>query len=170
MCSTDFEQAKVWNVTRPVARKPHKCIECHLPVRVGEPYERINSFLDSWLTQRRHVACAGLSDFVRDQVCMVQEKREHSKDLRGYPSASQPFRFDGAIPVGELAQEIHDIGEYEWELSDDDDRDCEAMGFVTSKLPHEDDDEDEAYLVTGPALVVGWLWELIREEYKEDAR
>lgn len=48
MCFTDFDVAKVYRTSQPVARKQHKCYECGHPINQGECYYRVDALWDEW--------------------------------------------------------------------------------------------------------------------------
>ena len=68
-CYCDIEPASVYRATTHVARKPHKCVECHAQVKPGERYERVFAIWDCEvqiiITCPR---CLALREFVRAHV------------------------------------------------------------------------------------------------------
>lgn len=50
------------STTSPVARKPHRCDYCELPVAVGKTHVRCDGVFDgTFYTLRLHTACADLA-------------------------------------------------------------------------------------------------------------
>lgn len=146
MCSTDFDASDVWDVNTVVARKPHKCSECYLPIPVGCRHLRIGSLFEGrWETIREHVECDAVAEFVRKKICEAQG--EH-----------------GFIAVGGLNEEIRELtGNYgEQRLTDDDRADCEALGI-------EIEDWDDGEWVGGYTAVCNWVWDLAKAPYQEAA-
>jgi len=67
-CSYDYDapSPSVYRETEPVARKPHRCVECGEPIRPGQRYHRATGIWDgSWSTFSTCSPCAT----IRAQLC-----------------------------------------------------------------------------------------------------
>lgn len=69
-CEPEYEgeYAEVWRVSWHKARKKHFCCECHEPIAVGSPYEKIFSVYDGEAsTYRTCEFCAREYESLRDK-------------------------------------------------------------------------------------------------------
>lgn len=70
MCSGSDNPPEFMDVTRPKARKQHRCCECGLPIPVGEVYIKSLGKWDGDFGQYvQHVACHELLQWISDQFC-----------------------------------------------------------------------------------------------------
>ena len=67
-CYCDFEPAKVYQADVHVARKQHKCDECHRTISSGERYERVFGIWDEPRTYKTCARCLALREFVTAHV------------------------------------------------------------------------------------------------------
>jgi hypothetical protein len=139
VCDTDFDTCDVFDITTPVARKPHRCGECDLPVKPGRTYVRVGSLYEGqWSTYHAHAECFALMRFIEKEVCgdhgtiLLHGLGEEITNLNGYSVAT----------LGERG-------------------DLVALGFAD---PVEDDDGRDP----GAREVCEWLWDCIRAEYRTD--
>jgi hypothetical protein len=70
MCSCeDAERPTFCNVTRPKARKLHRCCECNSPIQPGDRYERISGKWDGDMgTYTTCLFCEALRDVLSDAL------------------------------------------------------------------------------------------------------
>ena len=47
-CYCDFERPELYEASRPIARKEHRCYECNRKIAPGERYERVNGKWDDF--------------------------------------------------------------------------------------------------------------------------
>lgn len=60
---------KVYSWTEPVARKDHKCCECHALIRNGQKYFKAKGCWDGvWSTFRQHLLCMDACMYARDKL------------------------------------------------------------------------------------------------------
>lgn len=69
-CCVDYDPPEFINTTCPIARKVHKCCECHGVIQPGEVYERVagkwEHAFDSFCTCEK---CADLRDSLMEVAC-----------------------------------------------------------------------------------------------------
>ena len=91
-CSCDYDPAAVYNASRPLARKEHKCSECGGVIQQGERYERVDALWEEkWSTMKTCVWCLGLRDIIEsgaDCFCwahgnLVEAMVEFLRDTQG---------------------------------------------------------------------------------------
>lgn len=71
-CYCDFDPPSVYSVTKPAARKAHKCGECGGPINPGQRYERVWGIWDGRQdTFRTCALCVDLREFVTAHVPCV---------------------------------------------------------------------------------------------------
>lgn len=64
-CYCDYEQAKAYWPSRPIARKAHRCEECGRQIRTGERYERVRAiWADGAATFSTCVYCMAQRDLI----------------------------------------------------------------------------------------------------------
>lgn len=96
----DAEPPEYFDVAEPVARKEHRCCECHVVIGRGEKYERCSG---KWSGEFQSFATCG-------QCCELRQKVvEHEKAMGCDGSEAWP-------PFGGLWQALHDM-EYEEAMS-----------------------------------------------------
>lgn len=87
MCRTDGEQADVYSVYKPIARKEHKCGECRRTILAGEPYERHSMVYEGTASDHAICShCAVLSTWIGIQCGgtvtgeLIEDIEEHARD------------------------------------------------------------------------------------------
>lgn len=71
-CYCDYEPADVYDVKTHVARKPHRCYECHRTIQPGETYERTSSLYDGlWTISPTCTHCLALRNYITAHVPCV---------------------------------------------------------------------------------------------------
>lgn len=87
MCRVDGEQADVYSVYKPIARKEHKCGECRRIILAGEPYERHSMVYEGTASDHAICShCAVLSAWIGIQCGgtvvgeLIEDIEEHAND------------------------------------------------------------------------------------------
>lgn len=53
----------------PVARKVHKCVECYVPINIGEKHFKSWGKWDGdFIVNRQHLLCCQACEFIRDEI------------------------------------------------------------------------------------------------------
>lgn len=85
----DDDPADVWDVTHPVAAKPHTCNVCRLPIVKGTKHDRVGVLYDGqWSAFRVHTEChelardiqlgpCGQFQYILDDVDIGHDVMEH---------------------------------------------------------------------------------------------
>lgn len=98
--NTDCEMPAFYTWSEPVARKTHRCCECHAPILKGEKHYRVTGKWDGDVsTLRQHLVCMEACMLIRD---------EFGGDCIAFGSLLEEFsemRFDGWYPTQEKYDE-----------------------------------------------------------------
>jgi len=66
----DGDRCDVWDESTPKARKEHTCIECFLPIPVGDRHVRVGMLFEGrWTTERVHAGCLALFRLIDAELC-----------------------------------------------------------------------------------------------------
>ena len=68
-CYCDYKPAEFYHVTRPLARKEHKCYECGYRIQPGERYERVRTKWEGEVVVcKTCVYCLEMRDFLETRL------------------------------------------------------------------------------------------------------
>jgi hypothetical protein len=73
-CHCDYEPARIYRASRPIARKPHRCDECGGQISPGERFESVGALWHDGLSdyRDRHYTCSGCL-MIRDHLVATRE-------------------------------------------------------------------------------------------------